>query len=217
MARTKNPHRAALKSWETRRGSGPTQVRKDWARVPPDLGGSLTMYFGPKTDRAIKAVDDYQNVADRGAAQRALRSGRPLSDEQKEHVAALDAVVAGSRLSHPATVYRAISRARADREFVLGSEVEDKGFMSTSRTREGAEDFAATRGRRDEVLLVRVVLPKGIHALDVNAFRQATGGASALSEWGWQEEIVLQRGVRFVVEQDRDGLIFRVGKADGTD
>lgn len=100
--------------------------------------------------------------------------------------AIMSAVLERSRLPEEVTVFRGLKRgvARAIVESppAPGAVLGEAGFASTSRAREVGERFRR-RDRKNGVLLV-IRLPRGGRALDI----------AELSDYAWQQEIVLHRG-----------------------
>ena len=69
-----------------------------------------------------------------------------LREQLKPQIAAIDQYVAQAPKSPADTLYRGVSFRTANKRIEVGKVYEDKGFMSTSLTPEGAQLFKGTSG-----------------------------------------------------------------------
>jgi len=108
----------------------------------------------------------------------ALRSGAPLTPEQEETVAQLDA--AFEPLPRPMVLYRGVpSKSHID---------PGGGYVSTSATPDAAWDFSyGQSGPADDPVILEIAVDAGTPALRVPA-----------GDWGDQDEWLLPRGTRVV-------------------
>ena len=143
------------------------------------------------TDTEFKAVQNYT-----GAGYKEMnRIARGEIKEQDAHPAVverikqLDKAVEKGKLAAPTTLYRGISRDSAAKLF--GSEIKtgdhfvDKGFVSTSKGQDFANQWKGSSG-----IVLHIAAPKGATALDVH--KMSSVGAS-------EREIILPRNSKFEV------------------
>jgi len=155
--------------------SSPLTSDEEWAR---------SQYTLPNTARRLNA---------------SLRNGAPRSDAAQDIMDNLDGAMAKSTTSYDAMVHRAIT-VEPGKEPRVGDEVIDPGYMSTSASKQWAEDWAKQQGlvpgqagKNNAVLSMNV--PAGTHALPGH------GGAG---------ELVLDRGTKYTVtgvHKDDDGQL----------
>jgi SPP1 gp7 family putative phage head morphogenesis protein len=156
-----------------------------------------------------EAVDSYRG-ADTSpetsfyAINSALRSGTPLTDDQKRIYDGL--VAAAEPLKDDITVYRGttLDSVLNGREMVrLGMDVQEPGFMSTSTDRTVAEEFAEIASDFDQAAILKILVRRGTLAIDVNKIGSETPGLSD------QSELLFLPGSKMTVDGQqtrRDGI-----------
>jgi hypothetical protein len=127
--------------------------------------------------------------------------GKPLRGERGADVKAISAAMSESTLDSDVAVYRGIEDAQrlfgaawpGDGD-ATGLEWEDPAFTSTTTSRRVADSFISFGGGRGKPVLMRILVPKGTHAIGMNGF--AFGNDP-------EYELLLDRGLRFRVAGDR--------------
>jgi len=94
-----------------------------------------------------------------------LRTGTAISSHAAEAVKRLDKMIARSVVSSDELLYRGFG---SKTQFSVGKVLSENGFFSASRSEMIARSFAFSSDSPYKYL-VRVNVPKGYHALDVNA------------------------------------------------
>lgn len=106
------------------------------------------------------------------------------------HVAQLDAAIAASPVTNPMVVYRGIGpdlvSVLEETGLYAGTELVDRGFISTSRSLDEAIKFSE---RQKGGMVMRITIPSGARALDV----------SNHSNCPEEQEVLLARGSRLRV------------------
>lgn len=152
---------------------------------------------------ARSAISDYRGISFNGINFYLRNPGSSPIGRTVQRVAAIDRAMAASRLRYDVVVYRGVadvekvfgSAARGD---MTGLQWAEDAYMSTSARARVARDFAAPGGDRAGVMEIHV---------------RAGTGAIELSDLEDQAEILLQRGLKPRVVEDRgivDGLRYLV-------
>jgi len=132
----------------------------------------------------------------------ALRSNQELGTGLPEMKSAMDSLMDKvPPLEQSETVYRGVSGDIATKlvDAPIGTIITDKGYVSTSRDKELAQDFM-TVGNSDNQTraLMAITLPEGTKALDVSKFYLNNPNMSL------EKELILPRGSQFQII-GRDG------------
>jgi hypothetical protein len=147
------------------------------------------------TDGERLALHDYKGTGYREINEWARGGDRFDADEElRATVARLDRALARYRLLEAVWVYRGIAEETYQllTNAVVGATVADAGYWSTTLVRETAEKFLTdSSDEDDEPVLLRILLPGGMHAI--------SAGAPDLVREMSEAEILLPRGSRFTV------------------
>jgi hypothetical protein len=127
----------------------------------------------------------------------ALRSGTGMEDLWHSEVQALDALVKANTIADT-KLFRGMNPAHLD-GMRVGTIIEDKAFISTSRDQQIANHFGDT--------VVQLAIPKGTHGVDVQKLKMQSPdppagmnnprGPGGLK--GAEQEVILPRGSRFQI------------------
>lgn len=145
------------------------------------------------TPDEVAIVDAYQGPGLYKRINKRLRIGEQLAGRPAEVAAGLDQVMARHQTSQPLRVYRGMgSFAPADTS--PGAVIEDPGFSSSTLSEDVAKEFAGDGVSLD------ITVPSGFNAVVVN-------GAVDDPDLGWEKELLLPRGTRYIVlsEEEREG------------
>ncbi len=191
----------------------PTSVR-----IPPDLGGH-GWKPGPNNAADVATASSYQSAEHNYIAKK-LRLGRFLNESpdltaaEKVFVEKMDSIVARRTLSRDTTFHRIVENSFGNKHLKVGTIFEDASYMSTTSSRELAEDLAAEWGShlasKEKAHILRIIVPRGTPVLDMNAILESGKKLGVENFFPEQSEFVLRRGLRFMVEKDKDGFILRV-------
>lgn len=142
-----------------------------------------------------------------GPVNQRLRFGMPLRSKERalvEHVQSLMVPLAPEHVSEDNPLWRGV---RLPTMWIDEGEWTDPAFVSTSKLKRIAENFADTACAHDEFLgeascracLVKIVDATWLH-LDVNAMHERMGAAlKNLTPSGGEREIILAPGTQFIV------------------
>lgn len=175
----------------------PDQPRDDHGQWTSGSG----LEGGPRQEVAVKdyTANSYFSINEK------LRQGKDeeLSTRQKEIVQHLDKAVAANALHTESTVYRAIDGKRAGDKYLKEGTVEDKAFLSTSKSERGAlnaiQDTGAGRG---SVTIVEITAPAGTNAYEVGHAYNPMGVGLRAAEG----ELIFGRNTRIeITKVDKDG------------
>ena len=143
----------------------------------------------------------------------ALGRGGRLPAGIKQRVDAIDGAVGRSKLRRDVVVYRGIRSPRRlfgdrwrDGGGMEGATWTDRGYASTSVARGVATHFAQRSGRASEPVVMRMLVPRGSHGLQLSDRAKAPGGRG-------EGELLLGRGLRYRVAQDH-GVVDGVRQLD---
>lgn len=169
-----------------------------------------------------------------GAYDKAVKSGRDLvlddgggttmsARESREAVERLDAAVARGEIEEPTTVFRVMSvHGKFADSLQPGATFRDDGFVSTTKTEDAAREISlemtggggpavtSPSGRRfsSDILMLRIELPKGTRALDMNAVLKEH---KKFNNFDWQHEVLLGRRQTFrVVNRTKNSATLRL-------
>lgn len=177
------------------------------AAVQPELplDGPGIKQNQPLTDEELNEVREYtksQGYVELNDYLRKEKGANPDLDRKAEH---LNRAIQKSITSEPVVLWRGVvdnPELIKGRENGLISEIDVKGFQSTSRSFDIACGFAGNDGR--SAVVFKITVPKGKHALDV----------SAVSHNPDEQEVLLPSTGKYRVdkvyyEKDDDGFIIR--------
>jgi hypothetical protein len=172
-------------------GSG-AQVQPRQRKKPADVRRQLVQPRDLFTDDQRAALRDY--TGGKGSVAEELNASLRRGTKSRLHESVREqldsAFAAVPPLSEDGVVYRG-TKVRGAQGLDVGAVVEDRGYMSTSPSRNQAEDFVAYSNGD----LFEIVLPEGAKALDMN---EAAG-----SRFGREREVLLPRGTRMAIEEIR--------------
>lgn len=178
------------------------------APEPPAPVFSTTDPFVAKlTEPEKQAVVDYTGLGARGqdgymATNRWLRGhttarGEKLKDITTQ-VAHLDAAISrANATTQEMTVFRGVGNTDHYGELKVGQVIEDKAFLSTSKTLELPTSWAGTHG---DIWTIKI--PHGTKGLDVNAVTDKPRGLDFTT--AKEGEIILPRNTRLVVDSVKE-------------
>lgn len=176
------------------------------AAVQPELplSGPGIKQNQPLTDEELNEVREYtksQGYVELNDYLRKEKGANPDLDRKAEH---LNRAISKSTTNETLTLWRGIVDSNLMKSFESGflSEIDAKGFQSTSRSFDVACGFAGDDGR--SAIVYKITVPKGKHALDV----------SAVSHNPDEQEVLLPSTGKYRVdkvyyEKDDDGFIIR--------
>ena len=121
-----------------------------------------------------------------------LRNGETLTETESELVSGLALAIDEAARLRAMVVYRGIPRDFAP-EFSLGTFVQDRGFISTSKSPELARAYVEDAYSAGEAIMLRIHVPAGAKGIDVKALL----GPDHLRVR--EEEVILQLGSTFEV------------------
>lgn len=179
--------KSAIAQGEKQRGL--TAAKKTLGIQPEAKKPKTTPSYGKElwndlTEDQQEALTNYTLNSDGINAK--LRNGHGGGDDD------LDAVFKKSKTPNDMTVYRGIDY---DPEWSVGEEVADKAYMSTSKGKTTALGFATNHGKTNGGVVVKISLPQGSSAIDMNP------ASTSYAE----SEILLPRGTKFrIVDVDED-------------
>lgn len=131
----------------------------------------------------------------------ALRSGLSvdqLSEHQRKVVEVLDKAVKEHHLPEGVKLYRGIPKEFAP-DFKVGSTVDDKAFVSTTKDRWTAQSFIEDSYGEGQAVVITIRMPQGgARGLDVN--KKIPVEKNFYDD---QHEVILPRGSRFHVESNQ--------------
>ncbi len=147
------------------------------------------------TDEMTEGVGNYAETIGVNPYLREGLEGDPSSPEFNSTIKQMDAAIdISSPLKSDAEFYRGIPTEFAP-EFKVGTVIKDKGFTSTTKSRRYAKDFIEDSFGEGAGTRLRILVPKGTKALDIN-----TVSGREFSRMDWQKEVVLKRGSSFRVQ-----------------
>ena len=176
------------------------------AAVQPELPltGPGIRQNQPLTDEELAEVMEYtksEGYVELNDYLRKEKGANPDLDRKAEH---LNRAISKSTTNETLTLWRGIVDSNLMKSFESGflSEIDAKGFQSTSRSFDVACGFAGNDGR--SAIVYKITVPKGKHALDV----------SAVSHNPDEQEVLLPSIGKYRVdkvyyEKDDDGFIIR--------
>ncbi len=176
------------------------------AAVQPELPltGPGIRQNQPLTDEELAEVMEYtksEGYVELNDYLRKEKGANPDLDRKAEH---LNRAISKSTTNETLTLWRGIVDSNLMKSFESGflSEIDAKGFQSTSRSFDVACGFAGNDGR--SAIVYKITVPKGKHALDV----------SAVSHHPDEQEVLLPSNGKYRVdkvyyEKDDDGFIIR--------
>ena len=155
----------------------------EWAEVQEYVGGQYQAFNKALWDAELSEETQYA-LEDKGDAWKLLQRA-----------------VQRSKITKDTVVYRGV---HSPMYFGLqpedvGREVSDLGFVSTSKDKYVAEQKAPSPNRSDASCFLEIELPKGTTGLDINAMYAAAHGSILQNPYAGELEILLPKGVRFVV------------------
>lgn len=183
--------------------------RDDHGRFDDGTGGSSE---GQQqlTRNQQEALDTYQSRAYhdiqatlRGSADGIGGLNQQQQSEMREVAGHLDAAVLATSLSEDTNVYRGINVYQSNplHDIKPGAEFTDRGFVSTSRSKDVAVEFAKRSSQGAQKIVFEISLKKGSHALDVSQHVHSENAAT-------EKEMLLGSGTRF--------RVLSVGKLEGS-
>ncbi|MGI5292710.1 ADP-ribosyltransferase [Nonomuraea polychroma] len=169
----------------------------------PDEQSFLDAYDVQLSDRQRQLVETYETAADpfNEPLRRVRGNVSRLEIFDRERITELTDLVARWRTPHDTVVWRGI----ANQDGILpegdavGYQYRDHGFGSTTWDEGLAEDYADMGGASGRVpAVLEVTVPAGTQALPVNAVTSRG--------WGYQQELMLQRGhtIQITSDEERD-------------
>lgn len=164
-----NPNHDAIGRFSSGRGSGGLgELKADWSKAQPGVQ---------------KTVSEYMNEDGYSDINGALRSGDWMNGPEKERIQLMDDAFAqvGRRTTQEITVYRGVENKSAFGESISFM---DRGFVSTSASREEAGKFAM--GEKSAVAAIKI--PAGKPVL----VPYGSGG---------EQEVILPRNSRFKISR----------------
>jgi hypothetical protein len=139
----------------------------------------------------------------------------PTEEQVRAEIARVDELMARSELSEPITVYRGVSSLRGiisnpgEPGSLVGRRFREKGFMSTSASREQAASFMAGETASANGTMIEIRVPSGTRAITISdaEFKGAANNA------GSEQEILLDRELEFrVVSDEMRPYVYRFGQ-----
>jgi len=167
-------------------------VKSNASQPKPIKEKLVNPHDSAKVDMSSREKEALQNYT--GAMYRdmnpKLRSGKPVSKEDKEDLNHLDAVFSKAKTTAPMTVFRGVGSDFAD-TLTKGGAFSDGAFMSTTTDKKTASVF--TGSGRDRTIM-EINVPTGSSAISANDFSQfgSKGGKG-------ENEIILNRGQKYKV------------------
>ena len=180
-------------------------------KANPSQEKALT--YGPITPDEFQALDDYTAIGNgyrqinaklRGTSFKPAGFGNASLAEEDvlSAIANLDALMEKSPLQSPVTVYRGYNpnwfQASPDEPLPIDTIIEDKGFVSFTHEAGVAFGFTSEKGSSKDVAVMKVTLPSGFPAINVDK-RFSEHGQGDPNEG----EFILPHGTKFRVVQER--------------
>ena len=139
-----------------------------------------------------------------------MRKGEEATPETQATITGLDKTFAiAEPTKQDMKLYRGIGIShRGEKMFEIGDEFHDKGFVSTTNSIYVARSFA----RMNEGAVVEIVIPKGTKVVapivSPNKNREMMGRIRPAERIGAEEEVLLNRGARFVITGRRSEGVY---------
>lgn len=196
------PEETPLKTIDKNVSAKPeTPINADVTKLSADITSEESIALSHYIGESYKEINN------------ALREKSASTSWIKLQIAALDSALAKSTVVKPVKVYRRVkTMGWLDDELAPGSELEDKGYVSTSMSKHVA--MSTFGGSKSKSALFEIDLPSGINALDVSgvlAHVQDPGTDDnddddyyndEDEEYSDEDEIILPHGTKFSVVSD---------------
>ena len=158
------------------------------------------------SDSENQELSDYVNGAEINIALRDPSDDDDAFEEASEHAAALDSIIDRDTVSYRGYLYRGTTMkslaALMPNGLILsaGTVIRDKGFTSTTKSKDVATVFSKVDDKHDVPIIMRINSLTEIHAIDVNRYHPVYPN---------QKEVVLPRnsGFRITDVSRKNGVI----------
>lgn len=162
-----------------------------------------------KGDTEVSASSDHQEAVKAYTAgsdqiNDSLRAHGTVQAKHSADVERMDKAIESSTLKEDTTLYRAVPKEVVEK-LLDGATFTDPAYVSTSLSPNITSKLHKELGMdKDYFTPIRIIAPKGTHALNVNATLKED------HEYSWQKEVILPRGVKFRVERRGNRVTLRI-------